>query len=298
MAKSPFKALSKFNNTSGRLTKRSGMSRVSLKNGHLQLPVTLSHGSNGLQSHNQMNFRYNDKGKADISNTKKELIYKLKNEIKSKYFKKELKNDCLNNFMKVNLYNSNSSNSNSFNSKITKSKKVKLGIYERKRCQYMHNHKLVLNKSKQKYNLLKSSKITNKQKDTGKLNVNKINPKNQKNEATQSHSKNPISNYTLNNLDSRDRQNDFKKNEICSQNINKVCITKSDNLIKYPKRVSNEKKLKDIDTITVNTCNTLQEVSNFKIQEELPNRKYRNIKLSHLQKHLQIYSGKYILFFD
>ena len=292
MAKSPFKAFSTFNNTSGRLTKRSGMSRVSLKNGHLQLPVTLSHGSNGLQSRNQMNFRHNDKGKADISNTKKELIYKLKNEIKSKYFKKELKNDYLNNFMKVNLYNSNSSKS-----KIPKSKNVKLGIFERKKCQYRHNHKLIHNKFKQKYNSLKSSKITNKQKDNGKLNVNKINPRNQKNEATFSHNKNPISNYTLNNLDSRNGKNEIKKNEICSKNIYKVCNTKSDNLIKYPKIISNEKKLKDIDTITVNTCNTLQEVSNFKIQEELPNRKYRNIKLSHIQKHLQIYSGKYLLYF-
>lgn len=63
------------------------------------------------------------------------------------------------------------------------------------------------------------------------------------------------------------------------------------------KNVGKGKNQKELDSMTVHTCNTVREMSQLQIEEESPQRKYRLVKLSKLQKHFVAYNGNYWLKF-
>jgi hypothetical protein len=305
MAKSPFNALSKINNTSGRLNKRLGLSRISLKYGHSQLPVSVCKRTYELHSQDRMNQTHSKGQQKELTNLRKEEIKKKKYDLKCKYFAKDSETEYLSKYIKTDLQNAHSDlGSNSIKNDF---KRAKIGIFERKDTQFKHN-KGVVNKSTKSKNKNKERKLL--------MNSTQMSPEKQTCQSKEIHhlenqicsiensgniksSNNP--NTTLvfnlaNNSDIRCQQNPFNKNENYIKMNNKSKSNNLHHLAVHSQEGCDEKKLKEIECMTVNTCNTLKEVSHLKIQEELPNRKYRKIILPKLQKHLQIYNGNLLYF--
>jgi len=305
MAKSPFNAISKMNNTSGRLNKRLGLSRISLKYGHSQLPVSVCKRTYELHPQDRMSQAHSKEQQIELTNLRKEEIQKKKYNLKCKYFTKDSEKEYLNKIMKTNFQNAQPDlGPNSIKNDF---KKAKIGIFERKDAQLPQN-KGVMNKSTKSKNKngerkllihetrMNLEKQTCQNKEIHHFDNQICSIENSRNIKSSNNQNTTLVFNLAKELDSSCQHKPFNKNENYLKMNNK---SKSNNLHHFATHSHegcDEKKLKEIECMTVNTCNTLQEVSHLKIQEELPNRKYRKIVLPKLQKHLQIYNGIYYIF--
>lgn len=302
MAKSPFSQRYPKDFSSGRLKRVSNFSQINLKNKHFQLPVS----SSGSSFHMPRNRGHNLllKEKHFLNNVKshaKEVSLK-KMKLVKKYFNHHSKSEILKSFQNKHLSMNILKNQAKLDNK-NKLKKQKIGIFEREIKKHPQNINIKINKNKIKNNneyILQEN--SPKARNEGII-INKIKNKNKMD-----------NNDEEKQIKNNSNEVNFLDNKMCRTLFNqkikskKLPKLKIKSLIKpeTPKNLISSDPLgnsilipkpnfkKDTDTMTVTTCNTQNDVVSYcKIIEELPNRKFREVKLSDLHKHLITYSGTF-----
>ena len=295
MAKSPFSQRLKKDFSSGRLKRVGNFSQITLKNKCFQLPVCRSGSSFHNARNKAMNFPIRGKHfpnnkkfcSKEVTFQKMKLVQKYfnsKNEILKSFENKDLSKEMLKNSVKPKIKN--------------KLKKLKIGIFEREFAEYPQNKKIQINQNKNKNESnLKNHGLTikNRKISNNKL-IENFDSNNDTKQKLKKINKNKFIKNSLN-LDTspskitknKDLQNPKIKNSLKTETPkNKIASFPLGNSILIPKPSFK----KDTDNITVTTCNTQNEKGfSCKIIEELPNRKFREVELSEIQKHFLTYSG-------
>lgn len=312
MAKSPSKASSKFLPSSGRLSKRAEFTRHSLKSSHFQLPVPLARHSRCGQDPNWKEIKFEYQTRRTDKKCFRMHVLDKKKRLKRKYFESQTKEADFeqNPDSKILLKQPNCSSK-----KATRKKPVKqkIGIFERTQLVFPQNRKY----SQEKLECKKEPFEENKeiQPKFGECAKNEFNMQNESNsiKIESARKTSPkIKPANENQLECENTNYEIgqktkslpKKigNTKENQNQRKTSLNQNFSAIKgFPasKETNTNKTMKpEFDNLTVNTCNTIREMSQLQIEDEASQHKCRLVKLSKLQKYFVAYNGNFCLKFQ
>jgi hypothetical protein len=312
MAKSPLNPISKYSLASARQQKTAKMTRISLKNRCFALPVPLStkpsrkniqHDLSKSFLPNSQNFHLAQKNHEHFHkkiNLNKMFLSKMKNTNEREPLIRS----------KPKLVKEGSDSTGVGQSRTTN---LRIGIFEREHVSYYQpNTKKQdsLNGSKGKFNGIAKTnapdekrkwKVESSKKTPQKNSPLKIEGNSSKKKLTEGVNnpkyENKNSCYTSQIIE--ERLSLKIKNKICKNETSLLRNTKKTQNVEKKRptlalNLRDQSFKKDSDAITVNTCNTLTEsTSCLRIQEEPPNRKWKLLKLTDLQKSFISYNGTY-----
>lgn len=313
MAKSPSKALSKIQATSGRLTARARRTRESLKFTRFQLPVSLAREVPGRANAAWKQMKFPCTRESSGKKCPKIEVSRLEKCVKPRLVRPLLRKKILRKFAHSNLRFADA-NCELASEKEEFPRKNKIGIFERLRKTFPENRRSPKSgEFSRRENSIKSNGKHFKAAEE-RINKNKyaerdvcgIKMESARKQTPEAKAKQSAQlNYEIPSANSREKGNSALKKAEATRRLEQLRKTSLETrgvLAPAPeilKRNGNARfPKKEADNMTVNTCNTMQEITPFQVEGALAKQKRRLVRLSKMQKHFLAYEGNFRLKFQ